>query len=50
MGNSMSPFNQTNGSMGQSNNNTANLKGKLGALDEMIKQLGEELNYHKKEV
>eukprot|EP00349_Pseudokeronopsis_sp_Brazil_P009139 CAMPEP_0202956132 /NCGR_PEP_ID=MMETSP1396-20130829/687_1 /ASSEMBLY_ACC=CAM_ASM_000872 /TAXON_ID= /ORGANISM="Pseudokeronopsis sp., Strain Brazil" /LENGTH=78 /DNA_ID=CAMNT_0049673025 /DNA_START=166 /DNA_END=402 /DNA_ORIENTATION=- len=36
--------------MGVTSQNTANLKGKLGALDEMIRQLGDELNYHKKEV
>lgn len=30
--------------------NTSNLKGKLTSLDELIKQLAEELNYHKKEV
>jgi chromosome segregation ATPase len=46
-----SPFNQTQGSMGQTTNqNTANLKGKLGALDEMIRNLADELNDHKKEV
>ncbi|MFN9903095.1 MAG: hypothetical protein ACK55Z_30860 [bacterium] len=33
-----------------SNNNTANLKGKLQALEEMILQLADELQYHKKEV
>ena len=37
------------GSQG-SNNNTANLKGKLQALEEMILQLVDELQYHKKEV
>jgi hypothetical protein len=37
------------GSQG-SNNNTANLKGKLQALEEMILQLADELQYHKKEV
>ena len=30
--------------------NTANLKGKLTALEEMIMQLADELQYHKKEV
>lgn len=29
---------------------TSNIKGKIGTLEEMIKQLAEELNYHKKEV
>ena len=33
-----------------SNNNTANLKGKLKALEEMILPLADELQYHKKEV
>ena len=42
-------LNQTMGSQG-SNNNTANLKGKLSALEEMIMQLADELQYHKKEV
>ena len=42
-------LNQTMGSQG-SNNNTANLKGKLSALEEMILQLADELQYHKKEV
>ncbi|CDW83246.1 phosphoesterase family [Stylonychia lemnae] len=46
-----SPFNQTHGSMAQTTQqNTANIKGKLGSLDEMIRQLADELNYHKKEV
>ncbi|MFO0116389.1 MAG: hypothetical protein ACK521_01785 [bacterium] len=31
-------------------NNTSNLKGKLQSLEELIKTLAEELNYHKKEV
>ena len=35
-------LNQTMGSQG-SNNNTANLKGKLSALEEMILQLADEL-------
>lgn len=30
--------------------NTANLKGKLTSLEDMIKTLAEELNYHKREV
>ena len=30
--------------------NTSNLKGKLVSLEDMIKTLAEELNYHKKEV
>ena len=30
--------------------NSANLKGKLMVLEQMINQLNEELNYHKKEV
>ena len=30
--------------------NTANLKGKLVALEEMIVQLGDEMNFHKGEV
>lgn len=30
--------------------NTAHLKGKLQSLEELIKTLAEELNYHKKEV
>jgi len=30
--------------------NTSNLKGKLQSLEELIKTLAEELNYHKKEV
>lgn len=30
--------------------NTANLKGKLNSLEDMIKTLAEELNYHKREV
>jgi hypothetical protein len=42
-------LNQTMGSQG-SNNNTANLKGKLSALEEMIMQLADEMQYHKKEV
>ena len=42
-------FNQTAVS-GGSANNTANLKGKLSALEEMILQLADELQYHKKEV
>ena len=33
-----------------SQTNTANLKGKLSALEEMIMQLADELQYHKKEV
>ena len=33
-----------------SQNNTANLNGKLSALEEMILQLADELQYHKKEV
>ena len=43
---------QLNATMGSqtSNNNTANLKGKLQALEEMILQLADELQYHKKEV
>ncbi len=43
---------QLNGTMmsGGSNANTANLKGKLSALEEMILQLADELQYHKKEV
>ena len=43
---------QLNGTMmsAGSNANTANLKGKLSALEEMILQLGDELQYHKKEV
>ena len=44
-----SNLNQTMGSQ-VSNNNTANLKGKLQALEEMILQLADELQYHKKEV
>ena len=31
-------------------NDTSNIKGKIGTLESMIKQLAEELNYHKKEV
>jgi hypothetical protein len=31
-------------------NDTSNLKGKIVSLEDMIKQLAEELNYHKKEV
>ena len=42
-------LNQTMGSQ-TSNNNTANLKGKLQALEEMILQLADEMQYHKKEV
>ena len=34
----------------QSTSNTANLKGKLSALNDMISQLGGELNHYKKEV
>eukprot|EP00347_Sterkiella_histriomuscorum_P019123 403342861 len=47
-----SPFNQTHASMGGtlSQTNTANLKGKLQSLDEMIRQLADELQYHKKDV
>jgi chromosome segregation ATPase len=43
---------QLNGTMmsAGSNANTANLKGKLSALEEMILQLADELQYHKKEV
>lgn len=43
---------QMNGTMGSqvSQSNTANLKGKLQALEEMILQLADELQYHKKEV
>jgi hypothetical protein len=33
-----------------SNQNSANLKGKLVVLEQMINQLNEELNFHKKEV
>ena len=29
---------------------TANLKGKIGTLDELITQLAEDMNFHKKEV
>jgi hypothetical protein len=47
--NNSQQLNQTLGSQG-SNNNTANLKGKLQALEEMILQLADELQYHKKEV
>ena len=41
-----------NGTMGSqiSQSNTANLKGKLQALEKMILQLADELQYHKKEV
>jgi len=50
--NNMNTSQNLNGTMGsqQSNNNTANLKGKLQALEEMILQLADELQYHKKEV
>ena len=43
---------QMNGTQGSqvSQSNTANLKGKLQALEEMILQLADELQYHKKEV
>ena len=43
-------FNQTQTSVLGSQQTTANLKGKLGALQEMINSLNEELNFHKKEV
>ena len=48
----MSASQQLNGTVVSqgSNNNTANLKGKLQALEEMILQLADELQYHKKEV
>lgn len=50
--NALNNSQQLNGTMGSqgSNNNTANLKGKLQALEEMILQLVDELQYHKKEV
>jgi chromosome segregation ATPase len=44
-----SGMNKTNQSQ-FSSANTANLKGKLTALEEMILQLADELQYHKKEV
>ena len=40
-------FNQTQGSMGT---NPASLKGKLMSLEEMIKSVSDEMNFHKKEV
>mmetsp|Transcript_29893 Transcript_29893/g.26443 ORF Transcript_29893/g.26443 Transcript_29893/m.26443 type:complete len:164 (+) Transcript_29893:27-518(+) len=43
-------FNQTQNSIVGSQQTTANLKGKLTVLQEMINQLNEELNFHKKEV
>jgi len=42
-------MNQTYKSVGE-NKDTSNLKGKLASLEEMIDQLREEMNYHKKEV
>ena len=40
-------FNQTQGSLGT---NPASLKGKLMSLEEMIKSVSDEMNFHKKEV
>merc|ERR1719498_2267431 len=45
-----SNLNQTANSQFSAGTNTANLKGKLTALEEMILQLADELQYHKKEV
>ena len=46
-----SPFMAQNSRNGSGvTNNTSNLKGKLQSLEELIKTLAEELNYHKKEV
>jgi hypothetical protein len=44
-----SPFLAGNSTQ-QSVTNTSNLKGKLMSLEELIKSLAEELNYHKREV
>jgi len=41
-------FNVTGGSFGGSN--PASLKGKLMSLEEMIKSISDEMNFHKKEV
>ena len=43
-------FQQTQMGMDQAGDNTANLKGKLGNLNETARQLTENLNVHKKEV
>jgi chromosome segregation ATPase len=48
-GNTGNPFNQGSTS-GSQVKDTSNIKGKIGTLEEMIKSLAEELNYHKKEV
>lgn len=48
-GTQKSPFLAHNSTSGVTNN-TSNLKGKLQSLEELIKTLAEELNYHKKEV
>lgn len=47
-GTQKSPFNAN--ASGSVTNNTAHLKGKLSSLEDLIKTLAEELNYHKKEV
>lgn len=50
-GTQKSPFLQQNSTHASvTNQNTSNLKGKLQSLEELIKTLAEELNYHKKEV
>mmetsp|Transcript_71729 Transcript_71729/g.83395 ORF Transcript_71729/g.83395 Transcript_71729/m.83395 type:complete len:165 (-) Transcript_71729:86-580(-) len=46
---SKTSFNQTQGSMG-GGANPASLKGKLMSLEEMIKTVSDEMNFHKKEV
>ena len=47
----MSALSQTAGGASvMGGQNTANLKGKLVALEEMIVQLGDEMNFHKGEV
>ena len=47
-----SQFNHTQSSLlgGTSHQSTANLKGKLASLEEIIGQLNQDLNLHKKEV
>lgn len=44
-----SPF-HAGASTQQSVTNTSNLKGKLQSLEDLIKELAEQLNYHKREV
>mmetsp|Transcript_12717 Transcript_12717/g.17130 ORF Transcript_12717/g.17130 Transcript_12717/m.17130 type:complete len:110 (-) Transcript_12717:235-564(-) len=45
-----SPFLAAGSATTSTMGNTSNLKGKLTSLEDMIKQLAEELNFHKREV